>query len=141
MGAVRRIRAPGFLSDVREEERNDMTDICANKHGGNAESEAANKRVVPAKSDLRELIRQWFVFRGSAGGTCEEAARELGIRYTNCSARCSEMKADRTLIAVVDEKGKPVRRKTTSGSSAGVFRARTPAERSGAFDAQPSLFA
>jgi hypothetical protein len=120
-----------------------MSDICANRHQGNAESSAANKRVAPKKADLREMLRQWFVFRGSAGGTCEEASVALGMRYTTCSARISELKADKTLVGVLSADGKQVRKKTSGGSSAAVLRAQTPAERHGDFaiETQTRLFA
>ena len=109
-----------------------LNDVCLSRHKGNAESLAANARVAPAKALLRDLIYQWFLFRGSAGATCEEAAREMGIRYSCMSARLSELKADRWIVPVTKD-GESVRRKTTSGSSAAVLRAQTAQERTGVF--------
>jgi hypothetical protein len=44
-----------------------MRDVCASRHRGNPESEAANERVSPSKADLRyrigvDLILGFFCF-------------------------------------------------------------------------------
>jgi hypothetical protein len=103
----------------------ELPDICRLKHGRNALSEAANKRVHRSKYELRELLYQWVLMQGNRGGTCEEASNALGVRYTTASARLSELKADRWLVPTGE------RRKTTGGSSAAVLRAQTKAEREG----------
>jgi len=109
-----------------------MNDICLSRHKGNSESLAANTRVAPAKALLRDQIYQWFLFRGSAGATCEEASRAMQIRYTTMSARISELRADGWLVQIVVN-GEKMRRKTQGGSSAAVLRAQTAEERAGAF--------
>lgn len=112
---------------------NAHADICARRHRGSAESEAANGKVAPSKHWQRELIWQKLVFAGAAGATCQEISRETGISYTSCSARMSEMKHDRWIAPVLDAGGRKVRRKTQGGCSAGVWRALTHAERRGEF--------
>ena len=102
-------------------------DICRVRHAGNPESELANVRVGPTKYECRTLIHEFFIMKGRAGATCEQASRELGVRYTTASARISELKAERWLVPT----GK--RQKTTGGSSAAILRAQTKAERDGVF--------
>lgn len=113
-----------------------LPDICKGRHGGNAESAAANARVHRAKFELRAMIYNFVAFRGSAGATCEEVSRELGVRYTTASARISELKADRWLVDTGE------RRKTSTGSTAAVLRALTQAQRARALAeaAQMALF-
>lgn len=100
-----------------------LPDICRGRHGGSVESEAANGRVHRAKYELRALIYNFFALRGVYGATCEQAARELGVRYTTASARISELKADNWLEPTGE------RRKTTGGSSAAMLRALTAGQR------------
>ena len=109
-----------------------LNDVCLSRHKGNAESLAANARVAPTKALLRDSIYQWFVFRGNAGATCEEASRTMQIRYTTMSARISELRADGWLVQIVMN-GEKMRRKTQGGSTAAVLRAQTAQERAGVF--------
>jgi len=69
------------------------------------------------------MIYEWFAIQGSAGSTCERAAHELGVRYTTCSGRISELKADGWIVAT------GARSKTSGGSSCAVLRAVSKAER------------
>lgn len=103
-------------------------DICVGRHRGNPMSVAANARVHSAKYELRTLIYNWFLMRGAIGGTCEQASRELGVRYTTASARISELKADRWLVTTGE------RHKTSGGSTAAMLRAQTEAQRDGRFE-------
>lgn len=100
-----------------------LPDVCRGRHGGSAESEAANRRVHRAKYELRSLLYHFVLHRGGTGATCEEASRELGMRYTTASARLSELKADGWLEPTGE------RRKTAGGSSAAVLRALTETQR------------
>lgn len=101
-----------------------LPDVCRSRHGGNAESEAANKRVHHAKFESRTMIYEWFLTQGSAGATCEACSRDLGVRYTTASARISELKRDRWLVPT----GR--KHKTSTGASAAVLRAVSEFERS-----------
>lgn len=98
-------------------------DICANRHGGNAESVAANKRVTPTKAELRISIYDYIASRGAEGATTEEVSIALGIRYTTASARISELEADRWVR-------KAGRRPTSGGSTAAVLQALSRVNRS-----------
>jgi len=93
-----------------------VRDVCASRHRGNPESEAANERVAPSKADLRWKIMLWFYEHGPA--TCEQASRALGLRYTTASARLSELKAD----GFLEITGK--RALTSGGSQAALLRAK-----------------
>lgn len=109
-----------------------MADITANRNRGNPESAAANAKVEPSKTVLQVMIWEWFLQQARHGGTTEECSRALGIRYTTASARISELKAEGWLVRVVNGfNGKPILRKTSTGSSAGVFRGVSKAERKG----------
>lgn len=71
-------------------------DICKNLHGGNEQSEAANRRVQPHKLTVREKIFAYIV--GSDGVTCEEIERALMIKHQTASARISELKAEKKIL-------------------------------------------
>jgi len=98
-------------------------DVCARRHRGNPQSRAANVRVHRAKYECRAAVYAWILEQGSAGATCEEVSRALGMRYTTTSGRISELKADGWLVPA----GKT--RKTSTGATAGVHRAVSAAER------------
>jgi hypothetical protein len=97
-----------------------MSDICARRHRGNAESRDANKIAQRSKSECRGLLYAWFQAQGLAGGTCHEASVSTGIRYTTCSARISELKAEGFLVPTGE------RRKTPTGAGAAVLKAVKP---------------
>jgi Mn-dependent DtxR family transcriptional regulator len=96
-------------------------DICANKHGHEANSFLANARIAGRKKNLRERIYLSLAEHGPA--TCEQLALRLGIRYTTCSARLSELKAMRWVARSGQIK------ETTGGSDAAVIRHLTVEER------------
>ena len=98
-------------------DRYSLEDLCSRKHRGSPESEAAHAVVVPRKAELHALILgelAWLAEVG-AGGTCEELSQALQMRYTTCSARCSELlKAGR-----IRKSG--ARRPTSTGCLAAVL--------------------
>jgi Mn-dependent DtxR family transcriptional regulator len=96
-------------------------DICANRHGYEPNSFLANLRVAGRKQNLRQRIYVSLMEHGPA--TCEQLALRLGIRYTTCSARLSELKA----MTWVVRSGQI--RETTGGSDAAVVRALSAEER------------
>jgi hypothetical protein len=88
-------------------------DICANNHGGNPESEAANK-ITDKTADAQRLA-DWYIARGARGGYMELAARELGMRHQTVSARQSDLKRLGVLWKTTQ------RTQTSSGAKAGVY--------------------
>lgn len=87
------------------------TDICANRHGGDAESVAANARTNKERDEAKilELLRMWGDF------TCQEASEFLEMPYTTASARFSELKSAGLIEPTT-------RRKTRSGCTAMAWR-------------------
>lgn len=69
------------------------SDICRNKHRGNANSEAANLSAQPRKQNGRERIVTWLEANPS-GATREELSRLLKMPYTSVSGRVSELLAE-----------------------------------------------
>ncbi len=72
-----------------------MSDVCARRHRGSAESVNANAAIGPHKGELRERILARLRFPGPA--TVKEISSDLNIHYTTVSARLSELKADRLI--------------------------------------------
>jgi hypothetical protein len=68
-------------------------DITRRRHRVSATSEAANHRVAPHKTELRERILD-YLGRNDAGRTCKEVSADLQMPYTTSSARLSELKRD-----------------------------------------------
>lgn len=69
-----------------------LPDICRNKHGGVAESEAANARVHSSKQIDRERIMALATARGDHGVTLHEVCGALGIKVQTASGRMAELK-------------------------------------------------
>lgn len=86
------------------------TDICANRHGGNAESVAANNGTNK-KRDFYIILNRLAVL----DGTCDEVERELGMSHQTCSARFADLKRDGLIEPTT-------RRKTRSGRWAMAWR-------------------
>lgn len=86
-------------------------DICANRHGGNQQSQAANARTNKERDAARilELLHECGDF------TCEEASQHLKMPYTTASARFSDLKRAKLIEPTV-------RRKTRSGCTAMAWR-------------------
>ena len=92
-----------------------MTDITQNYHRGNPESVAAKKiSRLNAERDRTRILRLAGM-RGDEGLTCDEAERLLSLSHQTCSARFSELKRDKLLVATGQ------RRPTRSGAQARVM--------------------
>ena len=89
-------------------------DICRRRHGGNKESEAANRSVHATKSRLCELVVEALRV---APATAAELEDDLGLSRSTVSARCAELLA----AGRIKRTGK--RRPTRSGRSAAVLEA------------------
>jgi|SRR5579871_799469 predicted transcriptional regulator len=70
-----------------------MEDITARKHGGNAQSDAAFERLKPVLSRRRREVLDAITRRGLEGAVAKEIATELGLELHKVSGRCSELKA------------------------------------------------
>lgn len=98
--------------------RNPYADICANRHGGNAESIDANVDTARKKDrDRAAILKQ---YRNHGPQTCAEIEAALDMPHQTCSARISELKADGLLEPTKD------RRETPTGSLARVLRIAEP---------------
>lgn len=87
------------------------TDICENRHGGNAESVEANKGANKGRDSARILtFLEW-----NESATCDEVERYTGMSHQTCSARFADLKRAGLI--------KPtMRRKTRSGRWAMAWR-------------------
>jgi hypothetical protein len=90
-------------------------DITARKHKGNPESRAANERLHPRKSELRDRFYNWFVERGPRGAVAEEAEIALGFARGTGQPRVTELKALGKLVKTGE------RRDTSTGNKAAVL--------------------
>lgn len=98
-------------------------DICANRHGGNPESIAAN----PAE-DVKEGIRLQIIEHvralGPEGAIPDEIVATWGTIHNHVAPRCSDLKRDGRLVPQFEHKnGKlvPKRRLTRDGNTARVL--------------------
>ncbi len=73
-----------------------MTDITANRHGGNPQSEAANRRIDPYKRTMKDRICEHI--GDCEGVTAEEIVRHMGFKLQSVSARCAELKAEKKIV-------------------------------------------
>ena len=92
-----------------------MDDICRNRHKGNEQSVAANKKMAGIKTSYRYAIYA-IIKKYHLGSTCEEVEFETGLPHQTASARISELKRD-WLIEKVGT------RLTRSGCAAAVYKA------------------
>jgi predicted HTH transcriptional regulator len=69
-----------------------MSDVCARRHRGSAESRAANERVQSFK--LEDQSRIWLYLLANGPATSKEISSALHMGYTTVSARMSELKAE-----------------------------------------------
>lgn len=76
----------------------DLFDVTARKHGGNAESKAANEVAARAKAAARAAIFNLIYAAGADGLTCREAAEKLGKGMNAISGRFSELKGQRMIF-------------------------------------------
>jgi len=89
-------------------------DLCANRHGGNAESQEAHERVKAGKLDMWARILAWALTQPH-GFTCDEAAIHFMCPPNAISGRLSELKAQGRLVPTGE------RRKTERGCAAAVL--------------------
>ncbi len=75
-----------------------LFDPCENKHGGNAESEAAFERATKTAQVRREQILRLLDDRGTYGATAKEAAQCLGVELHALSGRFTELKASYQIV-------------------------------------------
>lgn len=88
-------------------------DICSNRHGGNPESVAAHKTVVPSKQKQLAVVLQALKELGE--GTCEQVEIKTGMKHQTCSARFADAKREGLIV-------KAGQGKTLSGCTAGVWK-------------------
>lgn len=86
-------------------------DICANRHGGNAESVSANKGTNKV-NDSAYILRMIDLF---GDGTCDEVESRTCLSHQTCSARFSDLKKAGLIEPTM-------RRKTRSGRWAMAWR-------------------
>lgn len=85
-------------------------DICANRHGGNAESVAAN-RGTNKERDTAMILRRLSIL----DFTCDEMEHYSNLSHQTCSARFSDLKR----LGLIEP---TTRRKTRSGRWAMAWR-------------------
>ena len=69
-------------------------DICAWRHLGNTESDAAFERIADELPKRRRRVYQYIKSRGLDGATAQECAEHFGIALHRISGRFSELKRD-----------------------------------------------
>lgn len=67
-----------------------IPDICRNNHGGNENSEAANRKINPHKTSIKLKILEFLTRKPC---TCQEIEKALQLTHQCCSARIAELKA------------------------------------------------
>ena len=73
-------------------------DICANNHGGNVESVAANLHIHPYKPKQREIVYAYILKLGERGASANEVESGLNIPIRSAAARCSELRAEGRVV-------------------------------------------
>lgn len=99
----------------RSQSKLEFEDVCANKHGGNAQSVAAQEQHGHRRVSQRARVWAFIYSRGEEGATCEEIEIALSMHRSTCSARVSELKND----GLVKESGRT--RNTRTGTPAAVL--------------------
>jgi hypothetical protein len=79
---------------MTENREPDLWDICARRHGGDAQSVSANK--VTDKSRDRSRIVAYLATVSDA--TCDEVEIALSMNHQTCSARFSDLKRANHII-------------------------------------------
>jgi len=85
-----------------------VPDICAGKHGGNEQSEAAHQRGASGRAQQKARVLAEIEKSGRSGLTCKELAVRWGVMMHHISGRFSELKADGEIWQAVDEDGKKI---------------------------------
>ena len=68
----------------------DFQDVCSNKHGGNAQSVQANRKVSSTKVKSQQLVLE--VLRQYGPLTCKEIAAQMDVEMHTVSGRITELK-------------------------------------------------
>lgn len=92
----------------------ELWDICQNRHRGNAQSVAAQRRSHPQQANQRAEVLRRIRNSGTVGMTCEEIADGMGVSVNRISGRISELK----LAGAIVRTGT---RPTRTGSPAAVY--------------------
>lgn len=90
-------------------------DITLNRHGGNAESNAAHQKIALSKENSRRKVYEYALSCGDRGVTTDEVAAHFDTTPNAISGRLTELKALQLLIPT------KILRATRSGCSARVF--------------------
>ena len=90
-------------------------DPCANRHGGNAQSDAAHTKARVLKSHRHAAIMRHIASTGDHGATREEVATAMHVALHAISGRFTE------LLAVGFLRANGSRRRTASGCEAAVL--------------------
>jgi AraC-like DNA-binding protein len=93
-------------------------DITANRHGGNAESRAANAGIHGSKKLVRDQVMAYAMRQSWHGITADQVAEAFGCSPNHVAPRISELGAMGRLLPT-DQ-----RRKTRAGCTARVLIAR-----------------
>lgn len=72
--------------------RKPVSDICARKHGGNANSVEANRRSAGTRKEQRNSVFRAICEAGQIGMTCKELSAAWGVGMNRISGRFSELK-------------------------------------------------
>lgn len=81
-------------------------DVCERRHGGNAQSDAANDRAAFSKQDQRRRVLVAIRAAGLTGITCKELARALKTGQNNISGRFSELRKLGLIRVAKDDHGR-----------------------------------
>ncbi|MEI7850640.1 MAG: hypothetical protein WCH86_02295 [Kiritimatiellales bacterium] len=71
----------------------DLFDPCKRKHGGNAQSVAANRKNLQHRAAQRKAVFDAISAAGGDGLTCRELAERMNVGMNCISGRFSELKA------------------------------------------------
>lgn len=88
----------------------ELWDVCAGRHGGNAESADAARRAMACQREEHGRIRRIAFDAGPYGTTLPEIAERMGKQKNAVSPRITELKAIGDLAVLRDAEGKTVRR-------------------------------
>ena len=82
------------------DDRYTQMDICFNRHGGNPESNLANKKLLLSgkKRKQRSEVIALIANAGSEGMNCKEVAAAMETGMNNVSGRLTELRRDEVII-------------------------------------------
>jgi hypothetical protein len=85
-------------------------DVCAGRHGGSPESQAAFREHRGGFAKRRGEVLAEIRKAGAGGLTAKELARIWAVGLNTISGRFSELKMDHEIVVVRDPAGRAVRR-------------------------------